>query len=243
MSQRSYVRRAAHAVLDRAGGPLRSVTAVRTERPEVVLTFDDGPEPGSTEAVLDALADAGAKATFFVLLTRVTRYRPLFKAIISEGHEIALHGSDHRRLTGFAARDVHTGLLEARERLSDAAGTKVRWFRPPYGAGLPSTHAAIRMAGLQSALWGRTTWDWKPASQDQRLAKALDGIHSGEIILAHDGHAGRHDLVDDGPAPDVDKGELVRLVIDGLRDKGLSPTSLGEALRGGDPVLSARFVR
>ena len=87
------------SIVRRGGGVVAgSVMRVRTDEPVVVLTYDDGPT-AETPAVLEALADVGATATFFVLLTRVRRTPGLLADVRDAGHEIALHGADHRRLT------------------------------------------------------------------------------------------------------------------------------------------------
>ena len=77
--------------------PVGSVRAVSSPEPIVVLTFDDGPVPGSTEDLLASMADFGASATFFVVMTRVRRSPGLLAEISAQGHEVALHGPDHVR--------------------------------------------------------------------------------------------------------------------------------------------------
>ena len=68
------------------------------EAPSVLLTYDDGPDPEFTPAVLRELAAADARATFFVLGTRVKLYPDVFRSVVADGHEIGLHGADHRRV-------------------------------------------------------------------------------------------------------------------------------------------------
>ena len=83
----------------RLTSPLGTVRRIVTPAPHVVLTYDDGPDPVGTPAVLTALADFDATATFFVLVHRVRGYPALLDEIMAAGHEIALHGHDHTRLT------------------------------------------------------------------------------------------------------------------------------------------------
>ncbi|MGY1727483.1 polysaccharide deacetylase family protein [Geodermatophilus sp. SYSU D01062] len=217
----------------------RSLVAVRTAAPHVALTFDDGPEPGGTDRVLTALADAGATATFFVLLTRVRRDRALLDQVVAAGHEVALHGVDHRALPtlppGEAARLTRAGRAE----LEDATGTTVRWYRPPYGRLDLRTWRAVRGAGLEPVLWGPTTWDWKDVSHGERLAKAQQRLRPGAVVLAHDGIAGPEDLAEDGPAPVLDRGRLVAEVLEAYAQQGLTARSLGEVVAGGRSVRRA----
>src|ERR1700743_2447553 len=79
--------------------PVGSVRSVRPRRDLAVLTYDDGPQPGGTDRVLAALADAGSTATFFILVGRARRHPGLLADVVAAGHEIALHGVDHVRLT------------------------------------------------------------------------------------------------------------------------------------------------
>lgn len=221
--------------------PIGSVRTVRSQRPLVVLTYDDGPEPGGTERVLEALAAGGKTATFFVLVRRAVRYRTLLEEVLSAGHEVALHGIDHVRLTTMPAREVLRRTRDGRRQLEDLTGREVRWFRPPYGAQLPSTWAAIRAAGLESVVWSHATFDWQDDPVRQVASRALAGAYRGSVLLLHDGHAGQEDGVDDGPAPRFDRHELSRLLLEGLAERGLDGVSLSDAVSGGKVVRGAWF--
>jgi peptidoglycan/xylan/chitin deacetylase (PgdA/CDA1 family) len=237
-------RRAALTAARRAAGSVAgSVVSVRTTAPSLVLTFDDGPEPGGTDRVLAALADAGATATFFVLMTRVRRHRALFEEVVAAGHEVALHGVDHRPLPTLPPHQVGPVVRGGRAELEDVLGRTVRWHRPPNGRQTPRTWRAVTGAGLTPVLWGPTTWDWRDVPHERRLARAREGVHRGAIVLAHDGFAGPEDGAADGPAPVLDKGRLVREVLAGYAADGLRARSLGEVLAEGTAVREARFVR
>jgi peptidoglycan/xylan/chitin deacetylase (PgdA/CDA1 family) len=220
-----------------------SVLAVATPEPLIVLTYDDGPEPGSTEGVLDALAAHGATATFFVLMGRVRRFPALLAEVVAAGHEIALHGEDHRALTAFSGRDVTTRTSAAKSELEDLIGAEVRWVRPPYGRQSPSTWLALRRADVQPVLWGPTTLDSRNIAQHERVDRALVGAVPGAILLAHDGYAGPEDGVDDGPRPTVDRRELTTLVLDSYAERGLRGCSLDNALAHGTLKRGAWFSR
>jgi peptidoglycan/xylan/chitin deacetylase (PgdA/CDA1 family) len=235
-------RRRVASVARRAGGLVAgSVMRVRTDEPLVALTYDDGPAE-ATSALLDALADLGSTATFFLLLTRVRISPGLVADVRDAGHEIALHGPDHRRLTALDPGTLASRMRDARSELEDVAGTPVRWFRPPYGAQSLHSWRAARRAGLEPVLWGPTFADWRDAPDDERLRLALAGDR-GAIILAHDGHADELDGVEGDPAPVVDRVALVRGVHAGYRERGLALRSLGEVATSGRLVREARFVR
>lgn len=86
--------------------PISTVACVATDDKVVGLTFDDGPDPHWTPQVLDALAAAGHQATFFVMVNEAEKYPDLVRRIIAEGHEVALHGFDHTRLTTLPVRQA-----------------------------------------------------------------------------------------------------------------------------------------
>jgi len=220
-----------------------SVLGVKTDRPEIVLSYDDGPEPGGTEQVLGALADRGASATFFILLTRARRHPSLLAEVVAAGHEIALHGEDHRPLTDFGFAEVLARTAAAKGELEDLTGQGVRWVRPPYGRQSFSTWRALHRAGVQPVLWGATMWDSREATDDERVRQALTGAVPGAILLGHDGHAGPEDGVDDGPSPRFDRGELTRRVLDRYEALGLSGHSLGRVLENGTLWRGAWFSR
>jgi peptidoglycan/xylan/chitin deacetylase (PgdA/CDA1 family) len=237
----TVVRAARRTVRRGAGTVLGSAVELRTSAPHVVLTFDDGPEPGGTDRVLPVLAEAGATATFFVLLTRVRRYQSLLDEVVAAGHEVALHGVDHRALPTLPPGEVARLVSAGKAELEDATGRPVRWFRPPYGRQTVRNWRAVTGAGLEPVLWGPTTWDWKDVSDDERLARAQEGVRPGSIVLAHDGFAGPADGACDGPPPVLDRGELIAGVLAGWADRGLSARSVGDVLETGALVRETWF--
>ena len=218
--------------------PVGTVRCVATARPHLVLTYDDGPDPAATPGVLASLAEFGATATFFVLVPRARAHRGLLEEILAAGHEIGLHGIDHTRLTRYSAYEVRRRSRDGRRELEDLIGRRVRWFRAPYGALLPPHWAAVRSAGLMPVGWGPTPSDWRSLPESQLAADALDGCTAGGIMLAHDGFAGPDDGVNDGPAPDIDRGKLASLMLAGLRDRELEGRSLGDSLAVGGRTRS-----
>lgn len=201
----------------------------------VILTYDDGPQPGDTEAVLAALAAHGATATFFVLLTRVRRHPALFAEVVAAGHEIGLHGVDHQRLTTVAPSSLASRTTDARAELEDTLGRPVTWFRPPYGDQSEASWHAVTDAGMTPVMWSATLRDWLDTTTEDRLTSATT-TGPGTILLAHDGYAALADGVDDGPAPDFDRGRLATLLLDRYAASGVTGTSMSRALECGTAV-------
>lgn len=232
---------AAMRVLEAAPDAIGSVSSVTATaaHPQVVFTYDDGPTPGRTPAVLRALAEFDATATFFVLMTSVRANPELLADVVAAGHEIALHGVDHRHLPTLAPRVVEDNLRRGKGELEDAIGREVRWFRPPYGDQSPATWRAIRRAGMTSVIWSATSWDWNPqVDNDTRVAMATMSMRPGSIVLLHDGHAGALELADDGPEPQLDRYDLTRRLLQGCADQGWAGRSLGDALAAGGRLVT-----
>jgi peptidoglycan/xylan/chitin deacetylase (PgdA/CDA1 family) len=208
--------------------------------PTVVLTYDDGPEPGGTDAVLGALAECGASATFFVLLSRVRRHESLIHDVLASGHEVGLHGPDHRQLVGMDPTDVTSRTRAAKLELEERTGRAVRWFRPPYGRQSALTWRAVADAGLTTVLWTVDCADWLDATHETRMQNVQAMTEPGAVVLLHDGFANDIDGVDDGMAPTLDRGELTRRVIAACGAKGYHCSSLGRALATGSPIERPR---
>ena len=207
-----------------------SVVSVDPASEWVVLTYDDGPTPGVTDRLLTVLGDAGATATFFVLLTRARRAPGLLGELLAAGHEVGLHGRDHQRLTTVDPDPLPGILREARSELEDLASRPVRWFRPPYGAQNAATWRAARDADMVPVMWNVHCSDWLDLPLDDRLGELRSRRPSGDVVLLHDGFADADDGVDDGPPPVFDRCALTSAVLDEVRAHGLRAVSIGTAL-------------
>ena len=122
----------------------------------LALTFDDGPDPVSTLAFLDALDGLGWRATFFMLGEMAAAYPDVAQEVARRGHEVAVHGYAHSSHLGHGPRWATHDMQAARDTLADLTGARPRWVRPPYGALSTSTLIAARRTALVPVLW--TTW-------------------------------------------------------------------------------------
>lgn len=157
-------------------------------RPDhVALTVDDGPHPASTPRLLDALADAGVHATFFLLGTRVSRWPDLARAVVDAGHEVAVHGWRHRPHLLLSPPAVARDLVRATACIHDATGQRPRFWRPPHG--IPTATGLLTAArlGLTPVLWTADGRDWRddatPVTVCRRVAKQ---VGAGGAVLLHD---------------------------------------------------------
>jgi peptidoglycan-N-acetylglucosamine deacetylase len=153
----------------------------------VALTFDDGPHPTGTPAMLEILASAGAKATFFLVGEQVQRRPSVAAEILAAGHVIALHGHRHRLQLRLGAGEVARDLARGAAAIEDATGSSPLLHRPPYGIYSDSGLRAARAAGLAPLLWSRWGKDWRRFTTPARIAaRATRDLRVGDVILLHD---------------------------------------------------------
>ncbi len=152
----------------------------------VALTFDDGPDPEGTPAVLDALDRLGWSATFFMLGVQAARYPEVAAAVVAAGHEVAVHGFSHRNHLARGPADVQRDVSRALSAVTAATGVRPTWFRPPYGVFTLGSLIAAHHARLRPVLW--TAWgrDWEPRSPARVVTTVGRQLTSGGTVLLHD---------------------------------------------------------
>lgn len=156
----------------------------------IALTFDDGPHPEGTPAILEILARAGARATFFLVGEQVTRWPDVASAIADAGHEIASHGHKHvlqlRRMPGQLRDDLRRGA----DAIEEATGRVPRYYRPPYGVFSSPGLAIAKREGCVPLLWSRWGRDWAAHATPIGIARAVTkGLVGGDVVLLHDSDA------------------------------------------------------
>jgi len=154
------------------------------------LSFDDGPDPVATPRVLDILARAGVRATFFITGEAADAHPELVARVAAAGHDVASHGYRHRH--ALFQRWPLTGFFDTRKavRRLEAQVGATRFYRGPHGAYSWAVLAATRLHGLTPVNWTVEAHDWHPAfAPDDVVEKVLREAHSGGVIVMHD--AGR----------------------------------------------------
>jgi peptidoglycan/xylan/chitin deacetylase (PgdA/CDA1 family) len=172
-------------------GPLRRRCAPRLAGvgpgPHIALTFDDGPDPASTPAFLDLLAEHRRTATFFVLGAQAVAHPALIRRIADEGHELAIHGWTHRCTLAVPPGRLTRELWAARPEVEDISGTAIVRYRPPYGVLGGEAALACRVLGLTPVLW--TAWgrEWERAATPATIVATIQRtLRPGGTILLHD---------------------------------------------------------
>ncbi|MGA9882168.1 MAG: polysaccharide deacetylase family protein [Candidatus Acidiferrales bacterium] len=161
------------------------------DRSTMAITFDDGPNPAVTPALLDLLDQYQARATFFLIGRNVRLFPDLTREIAKRGHTIGNHTETHPSLTFMRPRRIADELARCDEAIESATGRRPRWMRPPFGFRGPQLAGVVRERGPQRSplgvvMWSVLAWDWKPqpaAPVIRRLRRA----RGGDIVLLHDG--------------------------------------------------------
>ncbi|HEX6447676.1 MAG TPA: polysaccharide deacetylase family protein [Streptosporangiales bacterium] len=172
-------------------GPLRRLTMRRLggigASDHVALTFDDGPDPASTPRFLSLLAEHGVRATFFMLGMMAVEARELVAEVAGAGHEVAVHGWEHRMLLKRPPRATVDDITRAHDLLAELTGTPPRWYRPPNGVLTGGALVAVRRLGMTPVLWTAWGCDWTrgatPTSIRTHVERQLRG---GSTVLLHD---------------------------------------------------------
>ena len=182
------------------------------------LTFDDGPHAQGTPAVLELLAAADVRATFFLVGEQVRRNPSLAREIVAAGHGIGVHCERHRNLLRLTPAQTRHDIESAEAVIAETTGVAPALYRPPYGV---LNAAALRLArrrGWRTLLWSHWGRDWERRATPQSIAaRVTGGAGEGAVLLLHD--------ADDYSAPGSWQRTVAALpcVLATLAERGLDP--------------------
>ena len=190
-------------------GPVLS--RLPTTRKAVWLTVDDGPSH-ETQAMLDLLDRYGAKATFFLVADRAAARPELAREILRRGHGIGNHSRSHPQAWFWALgpRRMTAEIDQAQTTLRDITGQAPRWFRAVVGMANPFVSASLKKNGLARVAWSARGFDGVMGQADKIIARIVDGLQPGAIVLLHEGAAHGHNLA------------IVEGVLEAMRERGFS---------------------
>ena len=151
----------------------------------IALTFDDGPEPGVTERLLDTLDAHGLRATFFMIGEKVAAAPELARRVAGN-HEIGHHTYTHRKLTDLADVEVKDELARTDAIFMEVMGRRADWFRPPFGALRQDQARRVRARGMRVALWSLDTEDWRGGPAAAITQRIILHTQPGAIVLSHE---------------------------------------------------------
>ncbi len=192
---------------------------VPTPRRAVALTLDDGPDPATTPRLLAALRRHGARATFFLIASRVRERDSLVAAIVEDGHEIGNHFMRDRPAIGLARGAFEADLLEAHRRL--ARYGPIRWARPGSGWYTRTMVATMERHGYRCALGSVYPLDAAVPSVSWAVRYILRNARPGAIVVLHD-----------GGSRGARTARVLETVLPELRRRGYRVVSLSELVAG-----------
>jgi peptidoglycan/xylan/chitin deacetylase (PgdA/CDA1 family) len=196
------------------------------DRPQVALTFDDGPDPQVTPSILEALGSADARATFFTIGRHLEKHRDIAARALREGHEIGNHSWMHSYFQNFYRTNHQRSDLDRSTRLIQelSASSAEPLYRSPVGLKSPALARVAHARKLTVVAWSLHSRDTFTRDVESTAAHVLSRIAPGDIVLMHDGYEreGNHRLVAVAALP---------IILRGLRERGLSSVTVSELLR------------
>lgn len=190
----------------------------------IALTFDDGPHPRTTRAILAILSRAGHKATFFVVGRKVEKYPDVVREIHEAGHWLGLHGYEHDRLFSFKPpKYVKADIVRTQDAIEEVCGVRPVLFRPPVGHVSSRTAVGARRAGVTLVAWSARGFDGTPGARPERVLDRIEPrLRNGAIVMLHDA-AERDDF-------EPVAAEVLPQLLQAIDERGLRTVSVEELL-------------
>ncbi len=196
-----------------------------SDRHEIALTIDDGPDPVVTPKVLDILDHYSVKATFFCIGEKAASHPELCREIVSRGHAVENHSQHHRHhfsLLGYAG--LMRELEKAQSTLTKVTGQNPLFFRAPAGLRNPFLDPVLAKLNLRLASWSVRAYDTRNGDAERIAQKLLRGLKEGAILLLHDGNSAR---TQDGKPVIL---EALPVILSKARESGFNFVTLRAAL-------------
>lgn len=184
-------------------------TALREDKKNILLTFDQGYENGYTAQILDTLKEKKVKAVFFLLQDYAERNPELVQRMIDEGHVVGNHSVSHYSMPDLSAEECRQEIEGLQEYMKQNFGVTMKLFRPPMGEFSEQSLSVTKDCGLSTMLWSFAYADWDVNAQPdpaQAKEKLIGAAHEGAIYLLH--------------SVSQTNAEVLGEVIDGIRDEG-----------------------
>ena len=163
------------------------VSRSKSESDACILTFDDGPHPVHTPAVLDILQATGTQAIFFLIGKNAAQHPEIVQRILAEGHVIGNHSFSHDKLLPcFSTSRLTEDLRKCQAVLENISGKDITLFRPPFGITNPNYKRSLKRLGLRSIGWSLRTFDTVRTDPQYLYKQMVTRVKKGDVILMHD---------------------------------------------------------
>lgn len=216
-------------------GSTRVRWSIDLAEPMVALTFDDGPHPRLTPAVLDLLGERGVVATFFLVGQSARAHPDLVARILAEGHEVGNHTESHASVVRLDGDEARAEVIDGAASVEAVTGTSPRWFRAPRGMLNGALLRAAADIGEEVAMWSaRVPMLGEGATAAERADRLMADVEPGAIVLCHDGTSAR----EDADLEERRRAELpvVAAALDRLDEAGYRCGTLSELVALEDPA-------
>lgn len=169
-----------------SGFHIKALCRRKTEQKVIAITYDDGPDPQNTNAILDVLKDR-AKATFFCIGNKVHGNEPLLKRMNREGHIIGTHSYSHSNWFDlYSAKRMKKELKQSEELIFEILSKKPLLFRPPYGVINPMLKKALGSFSYQVIGYSNRSLDTVTKDEKKTLERLIRKLRPGDIVLLHE---------------------------------------------------------
>lgn len=196
----------------------------------IALTFDDGPSPANTEALLAVLARHQVRATFFMIGRHIEQHPAIARSVMLAGHQIGNHSYSHSDMTWMTPGTTADEIDRTAALIRGLGYRGAVLFRSPYGKKFLTLPYALWQRGTTNVTWTVSTGDWANQDVATLVERAATGDGSGGIVLFHDGNE-HADPARPGTIAAVDE------VIRRRKAEGYRFVTVDELIAAGDDAL------
>lgn len=156
-----------------------------TSNKKILITFDDGPNPETTELILKELGSNKLKGLFFCVGDNIRKFPELVQMIIDNGHTIGNHTFNHKILRTLSLNEKYEQIEKVNLIVKDKFGINLKYFRPAHGKFELTTPALLEKLNLKNVMWSLLTYDYK---NDLTLTKSAikKYLRNNSIVVLHD---------------------------------------------------------
>jgi len=162
---------------------------------KILFSFDDGPNPETTETILESLRENNIKAIFFCVGENIAKYPLLVRKIITEGHTIANHSYSHQNITFSSKLKINEQIELCSKAIIGELGDGPKYYRPPHGRFDHRTNKILQKQNLTNVMWSLLTYDYK---NDLNIVKfaVQKNLTKKSIIVMHDSNKSKDIIVE-----------------------------------------------